>query len=83
MHDPGGHGKERGGPTMSQKADKKLRQAQSSLKKITNIEGRGKRRAFHAAGQTPQEELGGYLARDPLGAEVAELDAQAQASLRR
>lgn len=82
-HDPGWDGEESGDPTISKKADKKPRQERGSLGKLASIKGRGERRAFKTVGKTPREELGGYVARDPLGEEVAELDAKAQESLRR
>ena len=72
---------ERANTTISKKADKKSRQEKALSRKISNIEGKGERRTFQmAAGPAPLE---GYSARDPLGKEVAELDANAQERLRR
>ena len=80
---PGGDGEDRGGCVISKKA-KKHRPERGSSQKLVNVESRGGRRAFsNTVGQPLGDELGGYLARDPLGEEVAALDAKARESLRR
>ncbi|CAM9464215.1 unnamed protein product, partial [Ectocarpus sp. 4 AP-2014] len=74
-------------PTMSNKAGmKRHKREQGSLRRLASsvVVGGDERPAFETALRlTPREEVGGYLKRDPLGDEVAELNAKLQESLRR
>ncbi|CAN0385958.1 unnamed protein product [Ectocarpus sp. 12 AP-2014] len=74
-------------PTMSNKAGMKPhKREQGSLRRLASsvVVGGDERPAFETALRlTPREEVGGYLKRDPLGDEVAELNAKLQESLRR
>lgn len=68
---------------VSKKADKH-RKERGSSRKAGEEGGRRKQRALRPAPPIPPRgEEGKYLARDPLGDEVAELDATIQENLRR
>ncbi|CBJ26034.1 hypothetical protein Esi_0018_0118 [Ectocarpus siliculosus] len=73
-------------PTMSNKAGmKRHKREQGSLRRLASsvVVGGDERPAFETALRlNPREEVGGYLKRDPLGDEVAELTAKLQESLR-
>lgn len=75
------------GPTISNKLGKKRhRREQGSSRRLASsvVVGGDERPASETALRaTPREEVGGYLKRDPLGDEVAELNAKLQESLRR
>ncbi|CAM9172323.1 unnamed protein product, partial [Ectocarpus sp. 8 AP-2014] len=74
-------------PTMSNKAGKKRhKREQGSLRRLASsvVVGGDERPAFETALRlTLRDEVGGYLKRDPLGDEVAELNAKLQENLRR
>ncbi|CAM9154690.1 unnamed protein product, partial [Ectocarpus sp. 13 AM-2016] len=74
-------------PTMSNKAGmKRHKREQGSLRRLARsvVVGGDERPAYETALRlTPREEVGGYLKRDPLGDEVAELNSKLQESLRR
>ncbi|CAM9246849.1 unnamed protein product, partial [Pylaiella littoralis] len=80
-----GESDEDGGPTVSKKIKARHRRKRGSSKRLGSISKKGKQRAFNK-GVRPtarRQEVDGYIARDPLGDEVAALNTKVQESLRR
>lgn len=80
-HEPTGSW-ESSGRTVSKKADRSHRRERGLLKRLGSTSEGGERRAFNKV-TTVRQEVDRYIARDPLGDEVAELNAKVQDNLRR
>ncbi|CAM9652083.1 unnamed protein product, partial [Scytosiphon promiscuus] len=67
----------------SKKDSNKTTRGNNSTRSVRSVDTRGKRRASKALDTMPGNQIGGCLTRDPLGDEVAILQAKVQESVRR